>query len=95
MKNKPNCYECKYRGEVAGSAHSCCEHPAFNGLKNPFAEIMSIFASVGRVPPVNIKNELKVKGNPYGIKSGWFNHPYNFDPVWLEKCNGFKKQDEK
>lgn len=22
--NKPNCYECKYRGEVPGSAHSEC-----------------------------------------------------------------------
>jgi len=32
--NKPNCYECKYRGEVPGDAHSCCNHPAVK--QNPF-----------------------------------------------------------
>ena len=32
----------------------------------------------------------KVKGNSHGINSGWFNHPYNFDSVWLVSCNGFK-----
>lgn len=32
----------------------------------------------------------KVKGNEHGIKSGWFNYPFNFDPVWLEKCDGFE-----
>ena len=31
-----------------------------------------------------------VKGNPHGIKMGWFVWPYNFDPVWLVSCNGFK-----
>ena len=63
MKNKrPNCYNCKYRGEVPGSAHSSCS-----------------------------KANLKIKGNEHGIKSGWFNHPFNFDPVWLQECNGFKE----
>lgn len=33
--------------------------------------------------------DLEVEGNPHGIKSGWFLHPFNFDPVWLLKCNGF------
>lgn len=32
----------------------------------------------------------KVEGNSYGIKNGWFDHPYNFDPVWLEECDGFE-----
>ncbi len=32
-----------------------------------------------------------VQGNEHGIKSGWFFWPFNFDPVWLEKCDGFKK----
>ena len=64
---KPNCYECKYRGEVEGSAHSSCEYPK---------------CSV-----------LNVKGDPYGIRGGWFNHPLNFDPVWLEECNGFEKNE--
>lgn len=41
--------------------------------------------------PIDAKNgEITVKGNPHGIKKGWFMHPLNFDPVWLEECNGFK-----
>jgi len=66
-KEKPNCYECKHRGEVPGSAHSSCNHPT----------------------------GLKIKGNEHGIRSGWFNHPNNFDPVWLEECDGFEPIDNK
>jgi len=36
--------------------------------------------------------DMEVKGNEHGIKKGWFHWPYNFDPVWLEKCNGFKER---
>lgn len=57
---KPDCYKCKYRGNLPGDAHSCCKHP--NGIKN-----------------------------------GWFFWPLNFDPVWLENCDGFtakKKQKD-
>lgn len=34
-----------------------------------------------------------VEGDNYGRRSGWFSHPYNFDPVWLVSCNGFKKKE--
>ena len=30
-----------------------------------------------------------VTGNPHGIRSGWFLWPLNFDPTWLESCDGF------
>lgn len=89
----PNCYECMYRGEVPGSAHSCCNHPSNKKLHDdPFLNLMAIFASVGRVAPVAGVGDEKmiVKGSLYGIQKGWFNYPFNFDPVWLEECNGFK-----
>jgi hypothetical protein len=60
-KNRPDCYKCKYRGDLAGDAHSCCNN-----------------------------NKAKVKGDSYGIRSGWFFHPFNFDPTWLEECDGFE-----
>ncbi len=93
MKNKPNCYECKYRGELAGDAHSCCKHPKCVLLiENPFLGVMSILGSVrGGLPPM--MTGLKIKGSEYGIKSGWFNHPLNFDPVWLEECDGFEVKE--
>ena len=33
-----------------------------------------------------------VRGDEYGRKSGWFCWPYNFDPTWLEECDGFEKK---
>jgi len=96
MNEKPNCYKCQYRGDLPGDAHSCCHHPA-NGPINddPFLSILAIFGSVGRGPGVNVSGEgLHVRGNPHGIRHSWFNFPLNFDPVWLEECDGFKAKEE-
>ena len=35
----------------------------------------------------------RVSGSLHGIKSGWFVWPFNFDPVWLISCNGFKPKE--
>ena len=34
----------------------------------------------------------KVEGHERGITQGWFVWPYNFDPVWLLKCNAFEEK---
>ena len=31
-----------------------------------------------------------VKGDQHGISHGWFFWPFNFDPTWLEECDGFE-----
>ena len=67
------CYECKYRGEVPGSAHSRCDHPKVKQDNN------------------QSEKDLNIKANEIGIKRGWFLWPANFDPVWLENCDGFKQ----
>ena len=89
---KPDCYKCEYRGGVAGSAHSSCNHPAYKEvMDDPMSNMMAIFASVGRVNPIQTNTTgINVKGNQHGIRRGWFNHPFNFDPTWLESCDGFK-----
>ena len=38
--------------------------------------------------------EANVLGNIFGIKKGWFNWPYDFDPTWLESCDGFSDKLE-
>jgi len=40
-----------------------------------------------------INKTAKVVGDDYGKRSGWFEWPWNFDPVWLISCDGFKKHD--
>lgn len=90
-EEKPNCYKCKYKGEVPGSAHSSCAHPVVP-KGDAFGNLMATFASVGRVmPTVNLEAaaKLNIAANPHGIRKGWFNWPYNFDPVWLQRCDGF------
>lgn len=91
-KQKPNCYDCKFRREVPGSAHSSCAHPVVGANDDPFGNMMAIFASVGRVNPVISQKaeKLNVTGNATGIRRGWFCWPWNFDPVWLESCDGFE-----
>jgi len=39
--------------------------------------------------------DANVEGMPYGIQSGWFMWPSNFDPTWLVSCDGFKQKEKK
>jgi len=94
--DKPNCYKCKYRGTVPGDAHSSCEHPTIKDLKDdPLIQLIGIMGSVGRVSSTALQPialRLGIKGNQHGIKSGWFNWPVNFDPIWLENCDGWEQK---
>ncbi len=86
------CYQCQYRGDVPGSAHSSCHHPACKPLlDSSLGQVLGMLASVRRTAPLEFQPAgIKVVGDSHGIKNGWFNHPYNFDPVWLEECSGFE-----
>lgn len=87
---KPDCYKCQHRRDLAGSAHSQCAHPSFQGI-NAALGILATLRASQRVGPIEEKEGgVIVKGNPHGISNGWFMHPLNFDPVWLESCNGFE-----
>ena len=97
IKDKPNCYRCSYRGDLPGSCHSSCKHPD-SGSGDAAGRIFAIFASVGRHAPVGNYNgiiKLNISGDFHGIRNGWFNWPYNFDPVWLLTCDGFKEKKGK
>ena len=96
-KAKFDCYTCKHRGSVPGSAHSRCNHPSLKSLEDkPLLAVMATFASVGRVPPIAVTSkELNIKGDPHGIRKGWFNFPWNFDPVWLLNCDGYEAREVK
>ncbi len=90
---KPNCYECIHRGDLPYDAHSCCNHPKVKATKDePLNQILGLLAVVGRVSLSAADNPLGVVGSQHGIRKGWFCWPMNFDPVWLESCNGFEKK---
>ena len=38
------------------------------------------------------KPDPDMTGNEHGIKNGWFNYPYCFDPIWMTKvCPNFTR----
>lgn len=73
------CCSCKYRGTVPGSAHSSCQYPGND------TGLLSFFSPQNRENMV----KLNIKADPHGIRSGWFYWPNDFDPVWLQNCDGF------
>lgn len=86
---KPNCYACKWRGEIPGDCHSCCNHPALLAGDGAIKWIeCQAFLVSGRSALFNLT------ANAYGIRNGWFAWPINFDPIWLETCDGFEKKED-
>lgn len=86
-KQKPNCYECKWRRDLSYDAHSQCVHPKIGGQTE--ALIAAILVDYN-----GPQKRLNISGNAHGIRSGWFFWPANFDPVWLETCDGFESLNE-
>ena len=93
-EKKVDCSTCKWKRNNPGTRHIRCNHPSLNEIStDPALSLMGILASVGRVAPFMFNSkELNIKANPVGVKRGWFNFPFNFDPTWLENCDGYEKQ---
>lgn len=78
----PKCYGCKWRKDIPGDAHSECTHPLSQGE----ARLCAIMGAMrGRVIS---HPKLAIRANPAGVEGGWFMWPMNFDPTWLENCDG-------
>lgn len=75
-----NCYTCKYRREVPGSAHSSC---------NPLHPTSELYLA-WYIQECNGYTE-NLKLNSHGMRNGWAFWPINFDPVWVEHCNFYEE----
>ena len=86
MKNKKhNCYTCRFRSEVTGSAHSKCN--VLEHTKGPAAGF-----SLGLISSIMKINPRDIKLNSHGVANGWAAWPINFDPVWVEECGYYEEQ---
>lgn len=84
---KPDCYKCKWRRATEFSHHSRCAHPLLSAV--PGAECLPlVFMLNGLRSP--FEKRLNLSYSRYGFNSGWFFWPINFDPVWLDTCDGFE-----
>ncbi len=85
--SKPNCYDCVHRRDIPGDTHSRCAHPTIP-KPEPLDKALAIMGRPGTFA-VKSARDLNVTANRHGILRGWFNWPLNFDPTWLENCEGF------
>ncbi len=85
---KPDCLVCKHRRKVPGDAHSLCAHPAVGGDADYVESIMAMVSGGTQ----KAADTLGIKANYHGISRGWFHWPSNFDPTWLEECNGYEQR---
>lgn len=94
---KPNCYQCRHRRDLPGDAHSACHHPATRSMHEG-GGLLGLVAVLGKrsgftgIEPSAAARALHVSGNPTAQARGWFLWPVNFDPVWLERCDGFEEK---
>ena len=84
------CFGCNYRERVMGSAHSRCRHPSVS--KTTRGELLAMLAGSVFVE-LESARDLDIQANSHGVRMGWFNWPYDFDPLWLENCNGFQSSE--
>jgi hypothetical protein len=84
--SEPKCYSCKHRGPVPGSHHASCQHPILPDAKTK-AVAMILFLGMDKFEPLN------VTANAHGIAKGWFVWPVDFDPVWLNTCDGYERRE--
>lgn len=92
---KFDCWTCKHRRDVPGSCHIRCAHPLVPAV-GPLVDTLAVLASAHRLPfmqDCDALSALAIKGNPHGIRNGWFNWPLVFDPTWLLNCDGYERKE--
>lgn len=92
-----NCYQCAHSASIPGNEHIKCVHPINKAAhENNLAVLFGLLAGIGRTEPIVCPTTklLGVVINPVGIQRGWANWPWNFDPTWIEKCNGYTQKVE-
>lgn len=93
-----NCWNCKYKGEVPGSAHICCNHPVVEIDQLKMIMLLQLAKGIYYENPTHIKLTNKdtekehnfIEISEQGFKGGWASYPINFDPTWIEKCMGYE-----
>lgn len=98
MEKEKNCYSCKFRGTVPGSAHSSCRMIRETTSDKEKAMELELLLSTGGYQ-LTIKDKETgaerplVSLNEHGVKNGWAAWPLNFDPVWVEDCVLFQGKE--
>ena len=89
------CFECKYNRR-GFTAHRSCHHPDIEHVhKDEGMGLMAAVAGVFGTTTISASySKLNLKVTPHGLRMGWFNWPWDFDPTWLEHCDGYKPKEK-
>ncbi len=94
MNDALNCYNCIYRRNIPGDAHSMCVHPETGMDKTEYPEFEGLLGMLGLGVSKDAARKLNIAADAHGVSHGWFMWPGNFDPVWLRSCSGFAAASE-
>lgn len=90
------CYNCKHRRNIPGDAHSTCRHPLLKGIyADPIGELL-IFSkeAILEMIAIGIVHFNHTRVSQHGMQKGWFNWPFNFDPIWADNCSKHEYKNE-
>lgn len=77
-----NCFNCDFKGSVAGSCHSSCNYPKIDEqIKLKISMLL-----IGNFPEANkfLKENFGFTVDQHPVANGWFNFPLDFDPSWIQ-----------
>lgn len=79
---KNNCFNCDFKGSVAGSCHSSCNYPKID--KHTKLKIYT--GIISNFPETNqfLKENFGFTVDKHPVVNGWFNFPIDFDPSWIQ-----------
>ncbi|MCP4897026.1 MAG: hypothetical protein GY906_08630 [bacterium] len=85
MGDRPQCHRCTHKGILPGDAHIQCLHPKAqaNMPSDPIAAMAEAFITGAAAARVEL-----------GIVGGGDTWPANFNPGYLEQCNGYTPKGE-
>ena len=85
-----DCHNCKFVGNVPGSTHKSCtlveDSAARLLLTSGSLEITVTDKKTGEKSPA-------IEVNDWGRSHGWADWPLQFDPIWIDKCVFFTKNN--
>ena len=73
-----DCYKCKHRQRIPGSAHSAC-----GLLQGREAIEVAMKMASGIIIQIQKEGVDLIEFDPVGIKGGWCLWPVDFDPTWV------------
>ena len=80
-----NCYNCKHRQDVPGSAHSSCG-------SIPEDNKFLIAVKIEMLSNLGMQSNF-ITLNPHGVRNGWCTWPIDFDPCWVSDCKLWEGMD--